>query len=886
MGVVCSGAVRAERHAMIISLRAGEPQQSNLNREYCLQTKALFELAGMDKIMLFSAGGSEVLEGSEVASGTVLLEQLKQEAEELDQGDEFWLVLYGYVSSSSRGVMLVTPGKRLPVELLAEALDAIDAWQCVLVLTQNSAALMNPLGTRSDRCILTATSSPNQINPPLLPESLFSAWKADLSADCRAVFNQAAQQMEFIYQSRGIAVSEVAQLFDGSQIDVFPFETEESSRKWSLNGNEISTEREQKAVTLATPEASETNNLERLKRVDFSEFDALRMGALKKELQPATDVTLQMIKEAKELSLSHQGFSAFAPWVQHRILINADRSTLREKSSKIYLINDVATETYGHIFLEDKPLRQTLQIKTARIIYPDGRFLSVTPKISNSTEGSTRYLELKFPGAKAGCLIDLVLKETAVADSALPFFNENLVLQQSIPVNTVQVELEYPQTCTLYYKLYGTVEIPTETENGQCRKLTLQLDNIPALEALPNDPPINDMAVRMALSTLDSWDSFRQWTDRMLEGCDVVDDATRKHAESLTLQAKTEAEKVKALYEFLCNLRYETTPIGALAFRPRLPGEVCTSFYGDCKDKANALVAMARSLGITGYVALVNRTSSTDQAFPAWQFNHAVAFFPELSEFPEGLWCDATDGSTPFTSLPPGDIGRGALVLMDKSTDFKTIQLPISSLNSIKQSWELEVSPSNTVTGTICYTAHGLSDYYLRQSLKDASPKQLEYSIQSMLNRRVTGLCIEQIKTSSLSDLSIPLSITLECSGADWPLVRASLTAPFDLWNAVAVPQRDRDLLLNDGQPLSVTQRIHVTGDLIHPTPSQWVNETEVAEMSVYLSVDHQEWERHSHITLTQPRVSPESYPVFRAQVSDWNAALKHCLIENIQGTE
>lgn len=887
LGLACAWPAHAARHAMIVSVRAGDQQQSDKNKDYCRQTRALFEAAGFDHISLFFEGGPSALKGSEDATDSAILAQLKEEAETLGKSDEFWFVLYGYASNSSRGVSLATKGKRLSGQKLADALDAIEAPQCILALNQGSAPLMPLLCTRSDRRVLTAASSNGQLNPPLLPEQLFKIWSTNLTADCRTVFSEAAEQTEATYTSQSLAIAEVSQLFDGTDIDVFPFEMKpDTTNAWSLAGSLALAGSERAAVAVDTSTRPETTKPSRLGKIDFSEFEDMLSDSERAKVQPATEETLKLIEEAKKQAPEYAGYPAFMPQYEKRFVVNLDESTRSEAHSQIYLLNSIAAENYGHILMEDYPPQRLIEFKTARVIYPDGRFLELERTSVNNLDRGVRHHNLKVPGAHAGCLIELSLVETGAADSTLPIINEELALQKTIPIASARITLESPKQRDVRCKLYNTMATPTESTGEYSLQRVYELGALPAMEPLPYDPPWNDFAMRLVVSSLESWDAFREWTDKIMVGSDAVDKATKAKAAELTANAKSDADKVKAIYEFLCDLRYETTPIGARAFRPRLPGEVCTSLYGDCKDKANALVAMARSVGVTGYMCLVNRTSTTDESFPSWQFNHAVAYFPELDGYTNGLWCDATDGSTPFASLPPGDIGRDALVLKDNETVFETIQLPNPEVNTLEQTWDLAVDPAGSVKGSIRYEAHGLSDYYLRQSLKRSSPLQTKYLVQSMVSGQATGLSVEKVDISDLSNLSAPLSITAQCTGTDWTLVRDNLAAPYDLWNAVGVAQRDRALLINDGQPLKILQTIKVKGDSKIPSELQWDKQTDLANMEVnYTAVDGG-WERRTMLDLNQPRVSPEAYAQFQAQVSEWNTALRHHLSDKGQGTK
>ena len=237
-----------------------------------------------------------------------------------------------------------------------------------------------------------------------------------------------------------------------------------------------------------------------------------------------------------------------------------------------------------------------------------------------------------------------------------------------------------------------------------------------------------------------SWQDFTAWANRMFHRAGKIDPATEKFLRQLVKDCKTDTEKSQT------DLRFSLRP--ALSDRtgrsrgvpPAYAGAVINSRYGDCKDKANALIALARKLGIKGYRVLVNRGRWTDEKFPSWQFNHMVAYFPKLSAYPQGLWLDATDGATRFGALPPGDLGRVGMLIKKDSFEFKTITLSGNSKNTIERNIELTpVTGSGKLSGTVLISASGLPDYRLRQKIKRLSPRQLDFFTFGLINHFYPG---------------------------------------------------------------------------------------------------------------------------------------------------
>jgi len=404
------------------------------------------------------------------------------------------------------------------------------------------------------------------------------------------------------------------------------------------------------------------------------------------------------------------------------------------------------------------------------------------------------------------------------------------------------------------------------------RKTVFSTGPLEAFEPLPYDLPQQEIMAFVRVSSFESWDDFRALNEKLMAGSDLCGDKTKETFRTLTAGKKSAPEKLRAIYEYLCALRYDTTPIGIRALRPRLPDSVCESRSGDCKDKANALVAMAALADIKGYVALLNRFSTTDTSFPSWQFNHAIAFFPDIEGFPDGLWCDATDGSTPFATLPPGDIGRDAMLLKPGSYEFRKVALAGKNVNTMKIITSLSVNKTDdSVSGTFRLDASGISDYRLRNAVKRSSSTGLKLLLQDLVNHSFTGLGVASCSSSAHEKLGENLTLSANVTGGPWILVSHSFTVPY-MWNSVALPERSRKMILNDGQPFSFESILEVKGSPYVSTPSEWKQSTSIADTSVYNEIKNEKAIRKIRFVLKKPIVEKEEYKIFRKQITEWLA--------------
>ena len=868
------------KYGMIVSARSGNQSLFDINHEYCKDARKLMIDNNFpeENINIFFEGGESAFPGSKEVTSDAVVSALQILEKKLTKDDEFLLFLFGHANKTIRGVSIATKGKRLSGKQLAGILDKIKCRQVIFAMNRQSSALMPLLNKRSDRIVVTATDNDKQYNPPIYPRYLFKVWLKDSSLPLLTVIRTAGDDLLEYYTKNNLAIAEEPQAFDGNLLSSYPFEPMKGKLLSKLTiSNSVATGTQpiashQKEVS---PEQLADNPKEPLQPLDFSEFDnnnADTSKQIKESLQglpplsPPTDETLELIKKARELSKKYGGFSAYYTNFDNSFTVNSDRTSQLTTSYSIYLMSDVAAERYARMSFSDNPPDNELTIKKSRIIYPDGSYRDIQPE--KLFDNGTRYYNLKFGGAEKGCMIQMITSSAIIAQSQIPEFQRSFMLQHTVPVSTGKLTIKVPKKQYFNVKLYNT-DIKLQESTGEySRNLSFDIGKLPAFEPLSYDPSFADCIIRLQLSSLKSWEEFAAWVDRILKGSNAVDDELKTFTKELTKNAKTDTEKVKAIYEFLNGLRYETTPVGVRAFRPRLPSDVCKSKYGDCKDKANALVAMAGILGIKGYMTLVNRMSATDKTFPSWQFNHAIAFFPKLSSYPNGLWCDATDGSTPFASLPPGDIGRSAFLIGTPTPQFKTIMLPDGKISCLSQTVNLHINRDKAVHGTITIEAEGLTSYYLRQSLKRLSPLQGKDFFQKRLNNSLWGVIVDQYTTSSLVEDSNPLKIKLTCSALDWSMIRSDLQLPYDLWAPIAQPERNRPLMLNDGQPITIKQHLIVDGDGDHlPKPSDWSQKSDLLETSVNYKVNNKRWERIVEVKLKKTIVQTAEYDSFRKQI-------------------
>jgi len=485
-----------------------------------------------------------------------------------------------------------------------------------------------------------------------------------------------------------------------------------------------------------------------------------------------------------------------------------------------------------------------------------------------------------MPDAHAGCLIEIAYRTRHLLDASLPEFTEELPVQVDIPALHTELQLQVPAQNQLHFKLRNNDQKPTDVTANGIRTISWKLDNLPAFEALPYDPPARDFVVALDISSLKSWDDFAIWYRRLARGSDIQDATVKAKADELAEGAKTRLDKIRRAYEFVSALRYVAIEFGVNGIRPRTPAVVLQNRYGDCKDKANLFIALLTNMGIDGQFVLLNRFSSTDIDFPSWQFNHAIAFVPKTPDAgqPDDLWLDTTDSTAPFPTLSPGDIGRNALVFDKDSAKFLAVTAPGKEVTEVKEDWKFQAIDGLTYRGTLQKSWSGLAEYDMRSAIRGRSPRQRDFILQTELTRQLPNADFTKLDLTPADDLSIPMRLDSEVNVPAFPL--PSPRAGIDVASYFAAPERNRPLLINNGQKLHLSQTVETAflhdgpHPVVHPGPP--FDQT-VAGIHATIKLEQTAgggWNRTAELTVDQPEVAAADYAAVRKMLRDWTDQL------------
>ena len=127
------------------------------------------------------------------------------------------------------------------------------------------------------------------------------------------------------------------------------------------------------------------------------------------------------------------------------------------------------------------------------------------------------------------------------------------------------------------------------------------------------------------------------------------------------LRGATDSATVASMHDYVReSIRYIADERSAGAFVPRAPDLVVERKYGDCKDRAFLVAALAQSLGMRVDPVLITTTPRPEfEEVQIGLFNHVICAFTD--EAGQTTYFDPTDPYSSFGDLPESDIDGHAL---------------------------------------------------------------------------------------------------------------------------------------------------------------------------------------------------------------------------------
>ena len=317
---------------------------------------------------------------------------------------------------------------------------------------------------------------------------------------------------------------------------------------------------------------------------------------------------------------------------------------------------------------------------------------------------------------------------------------------------------------------------------------TWQLNNLQPIPPEPLSPSVRNIAPRIAVNyspggaqttnkTFADWSEVSEWGSSLYDPQVIIDDAVAGKARELTGGKQTEMEKIRAIANYVQNLQYISIDIGVghgNGYRPRPSTTVLNLGYGDCKDKANLMREMLKSINIEAFPVFIyvgDRTFVRAEWASPDQFNHCIiavkvgketkaATVIEHATLGRLLIFDATDPYTSLGDLPDYLQGSNALIIAGKNGDLAKMPITPPETDLLERNIVASLSEQGEVKGNIVETANGQTSSYFRHEFRSSSASDYKKAIEGWLTRGATGAMLVKMETKDAkADSSFGLDV-------------------------------------------------------------------------------------------------------------------------------
>ncbi len=419
---------------------------------------------------------------------------------------------------------------------------------------------------------------------------------------------------------------------------------------------------------------------------------------------------------------------------------------------------------YGFQYEADS---QLVQLQGARVYRADGKIdeaiesgegAADDPSIAMYTSGRNFYVQ--FPRLEPGDVVELRYRVDDVTprNEFADYFGEVTYFGGDEPTQNAQYVLITPKSRKLYVDEHVPGLKSTVKEVGDSRIYDFTAENVAPITPEPAMPPWPEVLPFVHVSTYATWKDLGQWYWGLVRDQFDLDEETRKLARDITKDAKTDEEKVKAVYGWVVkNTRYVALEFGIYGFKPRRCVQTVSRGWGDCKDKATVIVTLLKELGIDATIVVVRTQMRGDfkSKIPSFApFDHAIAYVPSMN-----LFLDGTAEYAGATELPT--MNMGALALLVNKGDSKLVHLPSPdpTKNVIMRNVVAQLGKDGSAKLSVDYEAKGQAAAGFRRRYEAKST--VRERLSAALGAEFPGLEIadDGITTSDLSNLEGPAAV-------------------------------------------------------------------------------------------------------------------------------
>lgn len=317
---------------------------------------------------------------------------------------------------------------------------------------------------------------------------------------------------------------------------------------------------------------------------------------------------------------------------------------------------------------------QRLIIDKAEVIKSDGSHVAA--------EENGGYLV--FTSLEAGDAIHILYKiENYYTGNLSSQFWDKFHFNYFIPSGSSRYSLILPENQNFDFKMINSDIKPVITQEDGYKKYVWELKDSPSIKSEPFMPNSSDIGVVLEVSSIKDWNFIANWY-KGLSATKIINDIEVKEIVADLFKDKknlNEMEKVRVIYDYILkNISYSSVTFMQSALVPKKASQTINAKLGDCKDMSVLFVAMAKELGISANLVLVDsrENGERDLLLPSISFNHCIA---RVKVDNKDYFVELTDPKLSFSTIPYYNENSLCLVIPKENEAFTSDLIYMNTVN-------------------------------------------------------------------------------------------------------------------------------------------------------------------------------------------------------------
>jgi transglutaminase-like putative cysteine protease len=406
------------------------------------------------------------------------------------------------------------------------------------------------------------------------------------------------------------------------------------------------------------------------------------------------------------------------------------------------------------------------------VIKKDGTVVQVPAKDIQDTEQSGemniydpqgRAVKVTIANLAVGDAVDLSYKLTRLTPTRVGYFNDAFGFQSTEPLLSASYSVDGPASLPLTTHIYHperTTKIETaKTKAGDRVLYKWAVKNVGQLVPEPGMNFTTELPI-LVVTTDPSWNNFSKWWAELTEPKLKATPEIKAKVKELTKDAKTNDEKIRALYDFVAqDIRYRGLGVGPrTGYTPREAQETLTSRWGVCRDVSILLTSMLRESGIEAYPVITNMGDPVLEKIAYDGFNHAIVAIKKNGGW---LYVDPTAKNN-NALLPGNEAEQHTLVATLKGDGLTKIPAADPSVNLGHATANTTVNADGSMTSKVKLETKGMFDLVVRSVAAMMSEDQQKELVQSLIHHSLPDAELVSFSMTSALALFSPMEVNIE----------------------------------------------------------------------------------------------------------------------------